>query len=164
MEPPSPVSEADSLAGFDSGNSVLDSWLTSRALRNEAEGASRTYVIRDGGRVVGYYSLATGSVLRAQTPGRVRRNMPDPVPVMVLGRLAVARSHQGCGLAHALVRDAIFRTLRASEIAGIRVLLVHAVDEEAAGFYAHLQFARSPTDPLLFMLPLADAREAFGSC
>ena len=164
MEPPSPVSEADSLAGFDSGHSALDSWLTNRALRNEAEGASRTYVVRDAGRVVGYYSLATGSVLRAQAPGRVRRNMPEPIPVMVLGRLAVARSHQGRGLARALVRDAIFRTLRASEIAGIRVLLVHAVDEEAAGFYVRLQFARSPTDPLLFMLPLADARGAFGSC
>ena len=164
MEPPSPVSETDSLAGFDSGDTALDSWLISRALCNEADGASRTYVVRDAGRVVGYYSLATGSVLRTQTPGRVRRNMPDPIPVMVLGRLAVARSHQGRGLAHALVRHAIFRTLRASEIAGIRVLFVHALDKEAAGFYAHLQFTRSPTDPLLFMLPLADAREAFGSC
>ena len=162
MQLPSPVSETDSLSGFDSGRPALDSWLADRALRNEAEGVSRTYVIRDAGRVVAYYSLATGSVQRAQTPGRVRRNMPEPIPVMVLGRLAVDRSHQGRGLARVLVRDAILRTLKASQIAGIRVLLIHALDEEAAEFYCHLGFTRSPVDPLLFMLPLADARALVG--
>ena len=162
MQPPSPVSEADSLAGFDSGSPVLDSWLTGRALRNEAEGASRTYVVRDAGRVVAYYSLATGSVQRAQTPGRVRRDMPEPIPVMVLGRLAVARSHQGRGLARALVHDAVLRTLKASRIAGIRVLLVHALDRKAGEFYSRLGFTRSPINPLLFMLPLADAQAYIG--
>ena len=163
MQPPSPVSETDSLLGFDSGSPVLDSWLTGRALRNEAEGASRTYVVRDAGRAVAYYSLAAGSVQRVQTPGRVRRNMPEPVPVMVLGRLAVVRSHQGRGLARVLVRDAILRTLKASEIAGIRVLLVHALDGKAAEFYSHLGFTQSSIDPHLFMLLLADARAFVGN-
>lgn len=93
-------------------------------------------------------------------PGAVRRNMPDPIPVVLLGRLAVARSHQGRGIARALVRDAILRTLQAAEIAGIRALLVHALDEDATAFYRHLGFVGSAVDPLVLMLPLATARRS----
>ena len=96
---------------FVSGRPALDDWLRHRALRNESAGASRTYVVCDGARIVGYYSLASGSVESRQTPGRVRRNMPDPVPVMLLGRLAVDRTVQGAGLGRALLKDAILRTL-----------------------------------------------------
>ena len=88
--------------------------------------------------------------------------MPDPIPVVLLGRLAVAQSHQGRGIARALVRDAILRTLRVAEIAGIRALLVHALDEDAAVFYRHLGFVGSAVDPLVLMLPLAMARRSFG--
>ena len=88
--------------------------------------------------------------------------MPDPIPTVLLGRLAVARSHQGKGMARALVRDAILRTLQAAEIAGIRVLLVHALDEDAAAFYRHLGFVDSAINPLILMLPLATARKALG--
>ena len=93
--------------------------------------------------------------------GRIRRNMPDPIPVVLRGRLAVARSHQGRGIARALVRDAILRTLQAADIAGIRALLVHALDEDAAVFYRPLGFVASAIDPLVPMLPRAMARRSF---
>lgn len=157
---PEPVSAEDDLTGFDSGQPTLDAWLTARALRNEREGGSRTYVVRDNGSVVAYYRLAAGSVEHRDMPGRIRRNMPDPIPVMLMGRLAVARSHPGMGIARGLVRDAILRTLKAAEVAGIRALLVHALDDEAAGLYRHLGFLESPVDPLVLALPVATARRA----
>lgn len=160
---PEPITADHVVAAFDSGRPVLDRWLASRALGNEREGGSRTYVVSRGGAVVGYYCLSAGAVTHGVAPGRIRRNMPDPIPVMLLGRLAVARSHQGQGIARALVRDATLRTLQAADIAGIRALLVHALDEEAASFYRHLGFVASALDPLILMLPLATARKALGS-
>ncbi len=148
------------LSGFDCGRLALDSWLISHALRNEREGGSRTYVVCDEGVVAAYYSLATGSVERKAAPGSVRRNMPDPIPVMLIGRLAVATSFQGRGIARGLVRDATLRTLKVAEFVGIRALLVHALDTEAVGFYRHLGFMTSPLDPLLLTLPLSTARKA----
>ena len=157
---PEPISADHVLSGFDSGRPALDGWLISRATRNEREGGSRTYVVCQDGVVAAYYSLSTGSVARKDAPGRVRRNMPDPIPVMLIGRLAVAKAFQGRGIARGLVRDAILRTLKAAEIAGIRALLVHALDREAAGFYRHLGFMASPLDPLVLALPLSAARKA----
>ena len=145
---------------FDSGQPTLDAWLASRALKNERGGGSRTYVVCEKGRVVAYYCLATGSVGHGAAPGNIRRNMPDPVPVMLMGRLAVDRPHQGRGIARALVRDAILRTLNVAEIAGTTALLVHALDDTVAAFYRHLGFVDSPVDPLVLMLPLASARKA----
>lgn len=145
---------------FDSGIPALDAWLRSRALRNEAEGASRTYVLCQDMRVVAFYCLANGAVLQASAPGRVRRNMPDPIPVMVLGRLAVDRQFQGRGLGKALLRDAILRTLQAADIAGVRAILVHAKDDKARAFYERCGFLASPIDPLTLMLPLKAARAA----
>lgn len=160
MKRPEPITADHVLAEFDCGRPVLDGWLVSRALRNEQEGGSRTYVVSEDGKVIGYYCLAAGSVLRRAAPGRIRRNMPNLIPVVLLGRLAVTRSHQGRGIARALVRDAVLRTLQAAEIAGIRALLVHSLDEDAAAFYRHLGFVESPIDPLVLMLPLAMARRA----
>ncbi len=157
---PEPIADRHVLAGFESGQPTLDSWLAARALKNERDGASRTYVVCDDGAVSAYYCLAAGSVQHRDVPGRIRRNMPDPIPVMLMGRLAVARSHQGRGIARGLVRDAVLRTLKAAEIAGIRALLVHALDEDAASFYRHLGFLESPVDPLVLALPLAAARKA----
>ncbi len=104
----------------DFGHDALNDWLKRRALKNEASGASRTYVVRHRRHVVAYYTLATGAVHCAHATGRVRRNMPDPVPVMVLGRLAVHRNWQRKGLGRDLLADAIRRTLQAADIAGIR--------------------------------------------
>jgi GNAT superfamily N-acetyltransferase len=158
LRPPERLTANHRLDDFDSGSPPLDDWLRRRALRNEAEGASRTYVVCQGARVVAFYSLANGAVLQALAPGRVRRNMPDPIPVMILGRLAVDRRSQGRGLGRTLLRDALLRTLQAADIAGIRALLVQAKDEPARAFYKRCGFLPSPIDPLTLMLPLKDAR------
>ena len=143
---------------FDCGVAELDDWLRRRALGNEERGASRTYVVHAAKRVVGYYALANGAVAQETTTGKVRRNMPDPVPVMVLGRLAVDRAYQGRGIGRGLLRDAILRTLQASEIAGIRAILVHAISEEARQFYEKCGFVSSPVDRMTLMITMAEAR------
>ncbi len=157
--PPQPIRAAHDLSRFDSGRPVLDDWLRERAAKNESLGASRTYVVCDGALVVGYYCLASGSVERMRSPGKLRRNMPDPIPVIMLGRLAVDRTWQGAGLGSALLKDAILRTLKAANIVGMRALLVNALDERAAQFYRHNGFLEPPFDPLVLMLPLETARK-----
>ncbi|MEW5773455.1 MAG: GNAT family N-acetyltransferase [Thermodesulfobacteriota bacterium] len=157
LEPPAPLTPAHDLTAFACGEPILDSWLRRHALRNERAGASRTYVVAESGRVAGYYALAAGSIRQSATAGRIRRNMPNPVPAMVLGRLAVDLGFQGRGLGRALLRDAVLRTLQAAHIAGIRALLVHALHERAARFYARAGFAPSPCDPLVLMVLLQDA-------
>ena len=157
IRPPEKWSATHNLSGFDSGEPVLDDWLRRRALHNEASGASRTYVVCIGKTVVGYYTLAVGAVAHAEAPGRVRRNMPDPLPVMVLGRLAVDKSLQRRGIGKGLLRDAVLRTVQAAEIAGIRAILVHAISEPAKRFYEGCGFMASPIDPLTVVLTVAEA-------
>lgn len=148
------------LSAFDSGVPVLDDWLRRRALRNQESGASRTYVVISGGRVVGYYALANGAVTQAEATGRARRNMPDPIPVMVLGRLAVDARMQGRGLGRALLRDAVLRTMQAAELAGIRAILVHAISDDAKRFYERCGFQPSPVDPMTLMITVRDAEQS----
>lgn len=136
----------------------MDQWLTRRALRNQASGASRTFVVCNGEFVVAYYALASGAVTVSAAPGRLRRNMPDPVPVVVLARLAVDVSHQGMGIGRALVRDAGRRVIQAADMIGIRGLLVHALSDEARRFYESLGFEASPLDPMLLSATLADLK------
>jgi GNAT superfamily N-acetyltransferase len=143
---------------FQSGVTALDDWLKRRALHNEREGASRTYVVCAESQVVGYFSLATGSVSGTEVPGRVRRNMPDPIPVMILGRLAVDQTWQGRKLGQSLLSDAIRRTLAVSDIAGIRAILVHAISAEAKRFYERYGFQECPEKPMTLVLMLRNAR------
>jgi GNAT superfamily N-acetyltransferase len=157
---PEAINRAHDLAPFDSGVPALDEWLRRRAIQNQETGASRTYVITSAGRVVGYYALAAGAVAREDATPRARRNMPDTVPVMVIGRLAVDRRYQGHGFGRALMRDAVLRTLQAADIAGIRVILVHAMSDEARRFYESCGFRSSPVDPMTLMITLDDARHA----
>lgn len=156
LQSPVPLTATHEVAGFDCGEPSLDGWLKQRAMRNEGRGASRTYVVCAGGRVVGYYCLAAGSVACESAPGRVRRNMPDPIPLMVLGRLAVDRAWKGRGLGKALLRDAILRTLQVAEIVGVKALVVHALSEDAARFYESQGFHASPTNPKVLFLTLAE--------
>lgn len=149
---PCHLEESHNCEPFCSGESVLHTWLKIRARKNEASGASRTYVITRANDVVGYYSLAVGSVSHAIVPGKMRRNMPDPIPVMLLARLAVDTSLQGQGIGRALLRDAILRTEQAAHIAGIRAILVHALHERARLFYIRCGFTASPINELT--LPL----------
>jgi len=142
------------LDDFACGVDSLDDWLKRRAHPNQVNGASRTYVVTEGKRVVGYYCLASGALELSDTPTSIRRNMPDPVPVAILGRLAVDKSCQGRGIGVALLQDAVVRTAQAGSILGIRGLLVHALSIEAKAFYEHHGFVASPTQPMTLILSL----------
>ncbi|TPI61288.1 GNAT family N-acetyltransferase [Mesorhizobium sp. B3-1-7] len=154
-----PVLLADSheLDFFQSRTDSLDQWLRRRARANQVSGASRTYVIAEGTRVVGYYCLSSGGLDLVDAPGSIRRNMPDPVPMAVLGRLAVDASWQGKGLGVALLQDAVLRTGQAAAILGIRGLLVHAISDEAKAFYEQYGFRASPKNPMTLVLSLRTA-------
>lgn len=159
---PRPISEGDDVTRFSSGEPSLDDYLRKRALANHVQGGSRCFVTCRDGRVVGFYALASGSVAHAEVPGRVRRYMPDPVPVILLSRLAIDRNEQGRGLGSHLLRDAIGRCIQAADSIGVRAILVHALNDDARSFYAHFDFEESPTDPLHLMLLMKDARALIG--
>src|SRR5438128_7366881 len=154
---PEKLTPEHDVSQFVSGQPALDDWLRRRALVNEESGASRTYVVCTGDRVVGYYALANGAVAHSVATGKTRRNTPEPIPVMVLGRLAIDRNFQGRGLGAALLRDAVLRTLQAADIAGIRAILVHAISEDVKKFYERCGFSPSPVDPMTLMITIADA-------
>lgn len=152
---PEPLGKNHRLAGFVCGEPSLDDWLLKRAAPNQLLGASRPFVVADGsGQVFGYYALAAGAVAHEQASGAIRRNMPDPVPVMVLARLAVDLQAQGLQLGGALLRDAVLRCTRVAQDAGVRALLVHALHDRAAQFYRHYGFQPSPTHAMTLMLRL----------
>ena len=132
----------------------LNDWLKKRAYQNQLSGASRTYVVLEGKRVIGYYCLASGALELNDAPSHVRRNMPNPIPVAILGRLAVDKSFQSKGFGVALLQDAVIRTAQAGDILGIRGLLVHALSIEAKAFYEHHGFVASPTQPMTLILSL----------
>ena len=156
---PEPLLESHSLSAFDSGVESLDNWLKRRALKNQMAGASRTYVVCQERRVVGYYALASSAIKMEDATGRFRRNMPDPVPVVVLARLAVDSALHGKGVGRALVRDASMRIAQAAGTIGIRGVVVHAISEEARLFYEKVGFEPSHFDPMLLMITLADLKE-----
>lgn len=152
---PEPLVAAHLLAEFGCGETSLDDWLKRRALANQQSGASRTFVVTDHDkRVYGYYAMAAGAVSHQDATGGVRRNMPDPIPVMVLARLAVDRRTQGIKLGAALLQDAVNRAVAVSHNVGVRALLVHAIDERARQFYEHYGFQESPQHPMTLMLRL----------
>ncbi len=154
---PAPITASHQTESFACGITVLDEWLRRHALKNEVTGASRTFVLCRGRRVIGYYALATGSVEHRDAPSKIRRNMPDPIPVMVLGRLAVDQHWQHAGLGRGLLKDALLRSLSVSQHAGVRALLVHALSADAKKFYAHDGFLESPLDPMTLISSLRDA-------
>lgn len=158
LSAPEALSDDHRLDGFDSGEPSLDEWLRRRARANHASGASRTYVTCEGTRVVGYYALASGAIAHAIVPGRFRRNMPEPIPVAVLARLAVDRSQQGRGLGRALFRDAARRVANAADSIGIRGIVVHAISDEARNFYIALGFDPCPGEAMTLVVTLADVR------
>lgn len=160
LSAPELLADHHDLAGFSCGGASLDDWLKRRARANQASGASRTFVVCEGNAVVAYYALASGGVDVAAAPGRFRRNMPDPIPVVILGRLAVDTSQQGRGLGRALFRDAGLRIVEAADTIGIRGVLAHAISEDARKFYVALGFQPSPLDPMALMVTLADVKAA----
>ncbi|PWC98390.1 GNAT family N-acetyltransferase [Azospirillum sp. TSO5] len=159
LSAPEPLAPHHRVDLFDSGTPSLDTWLRRRAMANQASGASRTFVACAGDEIAGYYALASSAVAVTDAPGRFRRNMPDPIPVVVLARLAVSRTRQGQGLGRALFRDAALRVVQAADLIGVRGLMVHALSEEAKSFYLRLGLDPSPIDPMMLMVTLADLRE-----
>jgi GNAT superfamily N-acetyltransferase len=152
---PQPLAATHLLDGFNCGEPSLDDWLKRCALTNHLSGASRTFVVVDTAQcVLGYYALAAGAVAHQEATGAVRRNMPDPVPVMVLARLAVDARAQGIKLGAALLQDAVTRVQSVAENVGVRALLVHALNERAKQFYEHYGFRASPMHPMTLMLPM----------
>lgn len=155
LTPPELLGDDHILDAFSCGKPALDDWLLRRARNNHEHGASRTYVVSDEKRVVvGYHSLSSGAVATTDAPGALRRNMPDPIPMALLGRLAVDRHRQGQGIGPGLLRDAVSRTAQAAGILGIRGIVVHAIDEEARAFYLSKGFIPSPTQPLTLFLSI----------
>jgi GNAT superfamily N-acetyltransferase len=142
----------DDASVFDSGVPALDDWLRKRALINHLSGASRSYVATVGRRIVAFYCLSAGAIEHASVPGNIRRNMPDPIPVLVMGRLAVDLAFRGRGLGPALLEHALERSRDLAKGAGIRALVVHAKDEPAAHFYKRFGFVASPLDALTLMV------------
>ncbi|MDQ3692333.1 MAG: GNAT family N-acetyltransferase [Chloroflexota bacterium] len=163
LTPPSRLSADHDVAAFGCGTPSLDDWLKRQALRNEASGASRTYVVTVERQVVGYYCLSTGAFARSASPKPMQRNMPDPVPVVVLGRLAVDRTYHGQGIGSALLRDSVYRVLGAAESIGIKAMLVHAISDDAKRFYLAKGFLESPVNPMTLCLLLDTARKTPGS-
>lgn len=157
LSAPELLTEKHDSSRFDCGHDSLDDWLRRRARVNQVSGASRTYVACSGDRVVGYYCLSSGALAVTEAPGPLRRNMPDPIPMAVLGRLAIDRKWQGQGLGAALLQDAVVRTAQAALIVGIRCILVHAISDEAKAFYEYHGFTASPTHPMLLVMSLKGA-------
>ncbi|MDE3175514.1 MAG: GNAT family N-acetyltransferase [Pseudomonadota bacterium] len=160
LSAPIPIAADHDLSRFDCGEAALNDWLRQRALKNESR-FSRTYVVRAGERVVGYYCIAAASVDRASTPGKVRRNAPDAIPVSVIGRLAVDRDYAGRGLGADLVSDALRRVVVASQSVGIAAAMVHAKTEAAKLFYLKCaEFVEYPADSRILYLALETIRDA----
>ena len=156
LGPPVPITVDHDSLGFICRHDPLSQWLRRRALANAASGGTQTYVVcADKHQVIGYYALAVGSIAIELAPARLRRNMPDPLPVIVLGRLAVHQDWSGRGIGSGLLKDAVLRALQAARIIGVCALLCHAIDDEAKAFYAKHGFVESPLQPLTMMLGLA---------
>lgn len=153
------LATTDRVDAFDCGQPALNQFLQRYALVNQKANSAQTYVCCFGDTVVGFYSLAVGSVDPQAAPSRVTKGLArHPVPVMILARLAVDKEHQGNGLGKALLKDALLRTAQAADIAGIRCLLVHAKDDAARRWYESWEFEPSPTDPYHLFLMLKDLK------
>ena len=155
LHAPQPLTADHQFNTFNCGETSLDEWLKRRALLNQSNGASRTFVVVDESQLVmGYYALAAGAVHHQDATRSIRQNMPDPIPVMVLARLAVDIRTQGMQLGAGLLRDAVDRSLAVAKNTGVRALLVHALHERAKEFYLYFGFQASPVHPLTLMLRL----------
>ena len=158
LSAPQPLAAHHDILSFSCGMDSLDQWLKRRALKNQTTGASRTFVVCEDQRVLAYYALASSAVISTEVSSRFRRNMPEPIPVVVLGRLAIDQSLQGQGFGRALVQDAGRRVIQAADAIGIRGMLVHALSPEAKAFYERIGFEPSSLDPMTLMTTLADLK------
>ena len=159
---PAPLGPEHDIQEFDCGRRSLNDWLLKKALKaQQVGGSARTYVVcSPKGQVVGYYALATGSINHEDAPGKVKKNMPNPIPVILIARLAVDQAFKGKGFGHGLLKDALLRIVAAAEEIGVRAALVHALDEQARDFYLKYGFYESPTNELTLMVTVEEIRQA----
>ena len=156
---PTLISVDHKLDHFDSGEPSLDEWLKKRAIKNSVSGASRCFVIGDDkNEVVGYYCLSAGAICRGSAPKAMQRNMPDPLPVLVLGRLAIDKKYHNKGLGSALLRDAMIRSVGIAEDVGVFAVLIHSISEQAKRFYLSRGFVESPLEPMTLFMTLETIR------
>lgn len=158
LTPPSPITADHQLINFDSGELALNDWLEKRALKNQASGASRCFVVCAGLEVIGYYSLSAGAISQEAAPKAMRRNMPDPLPILLLGRLAVDKRYHNQGIGQAMLRDAMLRAVNVAGEAGVFAILVHALTGSAKQFYLSRGFIESPLQPMTLFMTLATIR------
>jgi len=159
LSAPVPIEAKHDVSRFDCGKLPLDDWLKTKALKSEGRSA-RCFVVCEGTVVVAYYAISTGTVAHAGAPRALRHNMPEPTPVMVIGRLAVDRSWHGKGLGGHLLKDALGRILQASHLVGARAVIVHAIDDDAVPFYLAYGFKPFPGEPLTLWLPIGTISNA----
>ena len=155
---PEPITESHVLSGFDSGELFLDGWLKRRAVKNHASGASRCFVLCRDAEVIGYYCLSAGAISHEASPKAMRRNMPDPLPVLLLGRLAIDKRYQNQGIGRALLRDAMIRATNVATDTGVFAILVHAISEPASRFYLSRGFVQSPLQPMTLLMTIETIR------
>jgi GNAT superfamily N-acetyltransferase len=158
LRAPEPLRLSHQLEDFSCGEPSLDDWLKRRALKNQASGASRCFVLCEGQTVIGYYSLSAGAIGHQAAPKAMRRNMPDPLPVLLLGRLAIDRRYHNQGLGQALLRDAMLRAVHIAGETGVFAIMVHALSEAARRFYLSRGFVESPLQPMTLIVTLATIR------
>lgn len=163
IKAPAILNDTHDVEHFDCHNDFLDEWLKKRALKNQSSGASRTFVTCHKNCVIGYYALASGSVERLMAPKAIARNMPEPIPVIMLARLAVDAQYQGQKLGAALLKDAMLRTLAIAQNVGIRALMVHAISPQAKTFYLSYGFQASLTDSMTLFMPVAHLKKQFNN-
>ncbi|HHA19082.1 MAG TPA: N-acetyltransferase [Methylophaga sp.] len=158
---PEPLQTYHKIEHFDCGNHVLNRWLLQKALKNERTGGSRTYVVCCEDKVIAYYAIATGSIEHAGLPSKLRRNMPDPIPVLILGRLAVDSNWQDQHIGRGLLKDAVIRSCLIAKQVGVSALFVHCISDEAKQYYLKYGFVESRIDPMTVLLRLKDALQYF---
>ncbi len=161
---PCVISKEHITDNFDCGNFILNNWLKRYAIPNMQANSARTFVVCRKNIVIGFYTLAVGSIEHISASKRVKKELArHPIPVMILARLAVDRKFQGKNIGSGLLKDALLRTLQASNFAGIRAIFVHAKDEKARKFYERFEFESSPIDPMKLMLLIKDAKKSVSS-
>lgn len=159
LRSPEPLGPQHRVEGFDCGKQALNDWLIRHARQAQGAGSSKTYVAADEDRLVGYFSLTVGQIDTLDAPDRIRKGMGQyPLPVVILARLAVSRNDHGRGIGFGLLQDAIRRTVLIGEQAGVRAMLTHPIDSEAAAFYARFGFIQSPLREQQLLLLLKDAK------
>jgi GNAT superfamily N-acetyltransferase len=160
VQAPAPISREHALNGFDCGEPTLNDWLIKSALKNQASGASRCFVISDSDQhVIGFYTLSSGAIAREGAPKTMQRNMPSSLPIALIGRLAIDQRYHNKGLGKGLLRDAVLRVVHASSEIGIFAILIHALTEPAKRFYLSCGFVESPLQPMTLMMTVKTARD-----